>query len=71
MENKENFIKREIVTKENLPFVLTEIAIEREKKGTSKILIPRIHSVREQNFSSTTVSGRISFCSTYDYGRKD
>lgn len=48
MENKENFIKREIVTKENLPSVLTEIAIEREKKGTSEILIPRIHSVREQ-----------------------
>lgn len=48
MENKNIPTPQEIVTEENLPSVLAEIAIEREKKGTSEVLIPRIRLVREQ-----------------------
>ncbi len=48
MENKDRSVEQEIITKENLPAILTQIAIEREKKGTSEVLIPYIHKVREE-----------------------
>lgn len=48
MENKNPFVEQETVTKENLPAILTQIGIEREKKGTSESLIPHIHKVREE-----------------------
>ena len=49
MENREGFSKQEvIVTKENLSSILTEIAVQREKKGTSEVLIPYICKVREE-----------------------
>jgi hypothetical protein len=47
MEN-EHSIEQELITKENLPSILAKIAVEREKKGTSEVLIPRIRLVREQ-----------------------
>ncbi len=37
---------REIITKENLPMLLTQIGTEREKKGTSETIIPQIHKIR-------------------------
>ena len=48
MENKDSFLPPEIITKENLPTTLAEIASEREKKGSSETLIPRIRKIREQ-----------------------
>lgn len=48
MENKDRPVGQEIITKENLPAILTQIGIEREKKGTSEVLIPRIRGVREE-----------------------
>jgi hypothetical protein len=49
MENKESSSRQEvIVTKENLSSILTEIAVQREKKGTSEVLIPYIRKVREE-----------------------
>lgn len=49
MENKEIFNRQEvIVTKENLSSILTEIAVQREKKGTSEVLIPYIRKVRKE-----------------------
>jgi len=48
MEIQEGYKPQEIITKENLPSILNNIATEREKKGTSEILIPHIHRVREQ-----------------------
>jgi len=48
MENKESFLQPETITKETLPSILAEIASEREKKGSSETLIPRIRRIREQ-----------------------
>jgi len=48
MENKDHSVGQEITTKENLPLILAKIGIEREKKGTSDILIPYIHKIREE-----------------------
>ncbi len=48
MENKDRFIRQEIITKESLPSILTEIAVQREKKGTSEVLIPHIRKIREE-----------------------
>ncbi len=48
MENKDRFGGQETITKENLPAVLTQIAVEREKKGTSESLIPHIHRIRDE-----------------------
>ncbi len=48
MENKDRPVGQEIFTKENLPAILTKIGIEREKKGTSELLIPHIRKVREE-----------------------
>ena len=46
---KENLAREEIIiTKENLPSILSEIAVEREKKGTSEVLIPHIRKVRKE-----------------------
>lgn len=38
----------EIVTKENLPDILRDIGVRREEKGSSEMLLPRIHSVRAE-----------------------
>lgn len=46
MENKDN--SPEVITKETLPGILSEIAVEREKKGTSETLIPRIQQIRQE-----------------------
>jgi len=46
MENKDHSVGQEIITKENLPAILTQIGVEREKKGTSEVLIPHIRKVR-------------------------
>lgn len=48
MENKDRAVGQEMITKENLPVILTQIGIEREKKGTSETLIPHIQNVREE-----------------------
>lgn len=48
MENKDHSVGQEIITKENLPVILTQIGVEREKKGTSEVLIPHIRKVREE-----------------------
>jgi len=46
VENKNS--SPEVVTKETLSEILSEIAVEREKKGTSEALIPRIYQVRSE-----------------------
>ena len=50
MENREIFNKQKeiIINRESLPSVLTEIAVEREKKGTSETLIPHIRKIRKE-----------------------
>lgn len=48
MENKDRSVGQETITKENLPAILTQIGVEREKKGTSEVLIPHIRKVREE-----------------------
>jgi len=48
MENIDRLAWQDPITKENLPIILTQIGIEREKKGTSELLIPHIREVREQ-----------------------
>ena len=46
---KENrFTPPEVITKENLPAVLTEIGGIREIPGTSEMLIPQIRAVRKR-----------------------
>lgn len=47
MTNKELPQQVEVVTRENLPSIITKIADEREKKGRADSLIPYIQSVRE------------------------
>jgi len=48
VENKDRVAGQEIIVKENLPAILTQIGIEREKKGTSETLIPHIQKIREE-----------------------
>jgi len=45
METDNPVGRESLVTKENLPYILSDIAIQREKKGTSEVLIPHIQSV--------------------------
>ena len=48
MENRDHSVGQEIITRENLPAILTKIGDEGKKKGTSEAMIPYIHAVREK-----------------------
>lgn len=45
MEKDSHIDRESVVTKDNLPYILADIAYQRERKGTSEVLIPQIISV--------------------------
>src|SRR4030042_3907215 len=48
MENKEFFIKNELITKKSLEYHLGEFSKRREEKGSSEIVLPVFRFLREQ-----------------------